>query len=199
MSADSIKAYFEHVQCKPGSARGCLASLLKDKSKDTKAVDAATFTAMFLPVIIAGMTPVEITLITAVDTICAILTFALWDLARFPEFRKRAAEEVAKFFPSRDDMTIAALEDLPFLNAFLHESMRFHGISVSLNERIAPEGGAMVSDKAIPAGVVPSSFFNDVRLPPYVIHGVGQWTQACFPLQRLSTRIGTVPHLLTSL
>jgi cytochrome P450 len=92
-------------------------------------------------------------LIIAVDTICATLAFALWDLAQFPDFRKRAAEEVVKFFPSRDDMTIAALGDLPFLNAFLHESMRFHGISVSLNERIAPEGGALVSGKAIPAGV----------------------------------------------
>ena len=84
---------------------------------------------------------------------CATLAFALWDLARFPDFRKRAAEEVAKFFPSRDDMTAIALRDLPFLNAFLQESMRFHGITVTLNIRMAPEGGAMVSGQLIPAGV----------------------------------------------
>ena len=92
-------------------------------------------------------------LILAVDTICATLTFALWDLARFPEFRKRAAEEVAKFFPSRDDMTAIALRDLPFLNAFLRESMRYHGASISLNERVAPDGGAVVLGHFIPAGV----------------------------------------------
>ena len=87
---------------------------------------------------------------------CATLAFALWDLARFPDFRKRAAEEVVKFFPSRDDMTAIALRELPFLNAFLQESMRFHGVTVSLNARVAPEGGAMVSGWQIPAGVLQS-------------------------------------------
>jgi cytochrome P450 len=84
---------------------------------------------------------------------CATLTFALWDLARFPEFRKRAAEEVAKFFPSQDDMTAIALRDLPFLNAFLRESMRCHAASISLNERVAPDEGAVVLGHFIPAGV----------------------------------------------
>ena len=50
-------------------------------------------------------------------------------------------------------MTAIALRDLPFLNAFLLESMRVHGITVSLNERIAPEGGAMVSGQTVPAEV----------------------------------------------
>lgn len=85
------------------------------------------------------------------------MSFALWDLARFPDFRKRAAEEVAKFFPSRDDMTALALRDLPFLNAFLQESMRIHGVTVSLNERVAPAGGGMVAGHLIPAGVAPLS------------------------------------------
>ena len=89
----------------------------------------------------------------ATDTICAILTFVLWDLARFPDFRKRAAEEVAKFFPSREDMTAIALEELPFLNAFLLESMRFHGITVGLNERVAPESGTVLHGYFIPGGV----------------------------------------------
>lgn len=96
-------------------------------------------------------------------------------------------------------MTVTALGELPFLNAFLHESMRFHGVSVSLNDRIAPEGGAMVSGRIIPAGVILSSLCNNPRLPPYVILGVGQWIRVYFPLPRLSTRIGTVLHLLTSL
>ena len=60
---------------------------------------------------------------------------------------------MAKFFPSREDMTGSALRDLPFLNAFLRESMRVHGVAVSTNERIAPEGGAMIYGHFIPAGV----------------------------------------------
>jgi cytochrome P450 len=142
MSAESVKAYLDDFLCKPGSSRGCLASLIESNDSDAGQLEAADFTVLFLPVIVA-----------AIDTICATLTFALWDLARFPDFRKRAAEEVAKFFPSRDDMTALALEDLPFLNAFLFESMRYHGVSVSLNERVAPEGGAIVLGQFLPAGV----------------------------------------------
>jgi hypothetical protein len=78
----------------------------------------------------------------------------MWDLARFPEFRKRAAEEVAKFFPSREDMTSLALEEVPFLNAFMLESMRFHGVSVSLNERIMRGRGGLVLGEYIPGGVL---------------------------------------------
>ena len=50
-------------------------------------------------------------------------------------------------------MTAIALRDLPFLNAFLRESMRYHGASISLNERVAPDGGAVVLGHFIPAGV----------------------------------------------
>ena len=89
-----------------------MASLIGNKNTEINQLDAAAFTALFKPVVIAGSSPRKmISPTTAVDTICATLTFALWDLARFPEFRKRAAEEVAKFFPSRDDMTAIALRD----------------------------------------------------------------------------------------
>ena len=142
MSAESVKAYLDDFLCKPGSSRGCLASLIESNNSDASQLEAPDFTVLFLPVIVA-----------AIDTICATMTFALWDLARFPDFRKRAAEEVAKFFPSRDDMTALALEDLPFLNAFLFESLRYHGVSVSLNERVAPEGGAIVLGQFLPTGV----------------------------------------------
>src|SRR5208282_2301484 len=144
MSADSIKAYLDDFLCKPGTSRGCLASLIESKDTDAKQLDANSFTELFLPIIVAGPSPQPPPLTIAVDTICATLTFTIWDFARFPEFRKRAAEEVAKFFPSRDDMTAIALRDLPFLNAFLRESMRYHGASISLNERVAPDGGAVV-------------------------------------------------------
>jgi cytochrome P450 len=81
------------------------------------------------------------------------LTFALWDLACFPEFRKKVADEIAKFFPSRDDMTAVTLGDLPFLNAFLLESMRFHGIIIGWNVRMSPKEGAIIHGKFIPEGV----------------------------------------------
>jgi len=98
-----------------------------------------------------------------VDTISTLVTFALWDLGRFPDFRKRAAEEVAKFFPSRDDMTALALEELPFLNAFLNESMRLHGLTVALNERIPPEIGAELLGQYIPPEVLPPKGYSNYR------------------------------------
>lgn len=81
------------------------------------------------------------------------MALAVWDLTQFPDWRKQAAEEVAKFFPSREDMTMLALEDLPILNAVLMESMRFHGVDVSSNRRKAPMGGTTLLGYFIPEGV----------------------------------------------
>jgi cytochrome P450 len=92
-------------------------------------------------------------LMVGVDKICAALTFAIWDLARLPECRKKAAEEVVKFFPSREDMTAEALKALPFLNAFLMESMRFHSVSGDKWERESPDEGATIGGYQIPKGV----------------------------------------------
>lgn len=92
-------------------------------------------------------------LMVGVDSICAALTFAIWDLARLPECRKKAAEEVVKFFPSREDMTAEALKALPFLNAFLMESRRFHSVSGDEWVRMSPDVGATIAGHQIPKAV----------------------------------------------
>jgi len=84
---------------------------------------------------------------------CAALTFAIWDLARLPECRKKAAEEIAKFFPSREDMTAEALKALPFLNAFLMESRRYHSVSGNEYLRLSPEEGCTLGGHQIPKRV----------------------------------------------
>jgi cytochrome P450 len=85
---------------------------------------------------------------------CAALTFAVWDLARLPECRKKAADEVAKFFPSREDMTAEALKALPFLNAFLMESRRYHSFSGDDGLRVAPEDKSSLCGHDLPKKVL---------------------------------------------
>jgi len=114
------------------------------------------------------------------------LTFAVWDLARFPDFRKRVAEEVAKFFPSREDMTAVGLEELPFLNAFLKESMRFHSISVSSNRRVSPAEGAAILGHHLPGRVRFFSYWFIVRLRRFVTRIVRLWILFLSHLQRIS-------------
>jgi len=50
-------------------------------------------------------------------------------------------------------MTAVGLEELPFLNAFLKESMRFHSLDVSSNRRISPAEGATVLGHYLPGRV----------------------------------------------
>jgi len=88
-----------------------------------------------------------------VDEMCAALAFAIWDLARLPECRKKAADEIAKFFPSREDMTAEALKALPFLNAFLMESRRYHSVSGNEYLRLSPEKGCTLGGHQIPKRV----------------------------------------------
>jgi len=93
---------------------------------------------------------------------CAALTFAIWDLARLPECRKKAAEEIAKFFPSREDMTAEALKALPFLNAFLMESKRYHSVSGDECLRLSPEEGCTIGGHRIPKRVSSIPYLSDV-------------------------------------
>jgi cytochrome P450 len=54
-------------------------------------------------------------------------------------------------------MTLVDLEELPFLNAFLRESMRYHGPAVGRNFRVAPVGGTTVLGYHLPEDVKESS------------------------------------------
>ena len=54
ISANSVKAYVDDFLCKPGSSRGCLASLIESNDPDAKQLNAAAFSALFIPLITAG-------------------------------------------------------------------------------------------------------------------------------------------------
>ena len=59
-------------------------------------------------------------------------------------------------------MTSLALEELPFLNSIILESMRVHGFCVSLNERVLDGDGDMVLEEFIPEGVYCSVIIADL-------------------------------------
>lgn len=54
ISAESIKAYQDDLLCKPGSSRGCVASLIESKDPEATHLQIATFTARFMPLLVAG-------------------------------------------------------------------------------------------------------------------------------------------------
>jgi len=54
ISAESIKAYLDDLLCKPGSSRGCVASLIESKDPEATHLQIATFTDCFMPLLVAG-------------------------------------------------------------------------------------------------------------------------------------------------
>lgn len=54
ISAESIKAYHDDHLCKPGSSRGCIASLIESKDIETTRIQTDAFTVRFMPLLAAG-------------------------------------------------------------------------------------------------------------------------------------------------
>lgn len=54
ISSESVKAYLDDFICKPGSSRGCLASLIESKDEDASQLNAAAFTELFVPLLVSG-------------------------------------------------------------------------------------------------------------------------------------------------
>ncbi|KAG8532482.1 uncharacterized protein KY384_002359 [Bacidia gigantensis] len=78
------------------------------------------------------------------------------------------ASEVRSTFSSPSEITIAALNDLPYLNAVIHEALRLCNPIPSGLPRVAPKGGTTVCGLHLPAGthvsVSPAAIYRSSSL-----------------------------------
>lgn len=74
-------------------------------------------------------------------------------LARDPEMCRRLNTEIRTSFTSRTDVTLARLSELPYLNAVIREGLRVLPPAADIFPRIVPDGGKVIMDKFLPAGV----------------------------------------------
>lgn len=70
-----------------------------------------------------------------------------------PRVQKLLVKEVRNPFSSPADMTMAALKDLPYLDAVIKEGLRVYLAGAGVMPRITPPGGADICGDHIPEGV----------------------------------------------
>jgi cytochrome P450 len=87
------------------------------------------------------------------ETTAALLSGAVYYLARHMDKYDRLVKEIRGTFSKQTDITLAALFELPYLNAVLMESMRIYPPIPSMLPRIVPEGGAIINDRFVPEKV----------------------------------------------
>jgi averufin monooxygenase len=97
------------------------------------------------------------------DTIAITLTFIVWCVLNRPQLRKQLEEEVAGI---TGEVTDAACEQLPLLNAVIDETLRLHGGAPTSLRRSVPPGGATLGGYRIPdTAVVATQAFSLHRNP----------------------------------
>ncbi|KAL8833665.1 MAG: hypothetical protein Q9170_004151 [Blastenia crenularia] len=117
------------------------------------------------------------------QTVAASLVFAMYRLAKHPDWAEKIYGEIAQS-PSRDSV---ALQSMVLLNAFIHETLRLHSPVPSAGLRNTPSEGVMVGETFVPGNVT-------VLVPN---HSLGR-LESCFerPDEFLPERWCTEPDLV---
>lgn len=103
-------------------------------------------------------------LIAGSDTTSNTATAVIYHVCTHPEVKKKLYAELDQALAHAEEVPLAAdVQDLPYLNAVLSESLRYHSTSALGLPRIVPKGGATIVGKYFPAGTV-------VSVPSYTIH-----------------------------
>lgn len=98
------------------------------------------------------------------DTTASALAFLFYHLAEDPDLvKKLRAELEANGIRNDESFTVQSVQNLPYLNALIDETLRLHPPVPGLPIRDIPPEGLKVGDRFIPGGV-------QVLTPAYSIH-----------------------------
>ena len=98
----------------------------------------------------------RVMLIAGSETTATLLGGATYHLLRNPSILRRAQSEIRGTFQNADDITLRAVSTpglLPFLEAVLQESLRYHPPVPATVPRKVGSSGAVVGGKFVPANV----------------------------------------------
>lgn len=126
-----------------------LSLLSRARNEEDGSLDATELRDQVLVFLLAGH-----------ETTATSLAFALHLLARHPEVRARAREEVDAL-PSGEPYTAATMDRLPYLTRVLKETMRLYPAAPLMGRRAVAE--TEIDGHVIPAGA-------DVLISPWVTH-----------------------------
>ena len=86
------------------------------------------------------------------ETSATLLSGALYNLAMHPDVQSKLLSELSSAFKCRNEVNMAALSKLPYLNAVLEECLRIYPPSAFNQARIVPSQGAIVCGEMVPPG-----------------------------------------------
>ncbi|KAK6331928.1 hypothetical protein TWF718_002465 [Orbilia javanica] len=159
-SADILQRIKREIQgCKDGHPRPSLFSAILDSvdnphakyklEKNDLVSDAATF------------------MIGAVDTSAILATYMTWIIFRHPNIKKKLIAELKSIGWTQGDhddgITDEMLQELPYFNMFLQESLRFYAPVQFGLSRVVPDGGRLLGQYFIPGG-------TECFAPAYTLH-----------------------------
>jgi cytochrome P450 len=95
-------------------------------------------------------------MLAGTETTATLLSGLTYHLLKRPDALERIVKEVRDSFPEKEDMTMASLARLEWLNACLEEGLRIYPpVPVGL-PRVTPAQGAVVSGMEVPGGTLVS-------------------------------------------
>ncbi|VDB83269.1 unnamed protein product [Peniophora sp. CBMAI 1063] len=87
------------------------------------------------------------------DTTTGVVTLTIYLLLSHPDVAERLRNELRSAFPSRDDVSIQALDDLAYLDAVVTESLRLGSPFPGL-PRVVPDQGHVIDGVYVPGGTI---------------------------------------------
>ncbi|KAF3942108.1 hypothetical protein ABW19_dt0205044 [Dactylella cylindrospora] len=97
------------------------------------------------------------------ETTSSALTTAIYAACLNPDMQQKLHQEAVEVFPSREDITAAKCQNLPYLSKFVKENFRYTPPFPGRLPRIVPKGGTVCGETFIPEGV--SSYPYTLKLP----------------------------------
>ncbi|EHA18744.1 hypothetical protein ASPNIDRAFT_176389, partial [Aspergillus niger ATCC 1015] len=120
----------------------------------------------------AGMAVAEIELNAALliqagsETVATALSACCFYLGRNPPKLEATVREVRTTFADSGHISFSATSALLYLNAVIKEALRLYPPAPGIGPRLVPEGGAVINDQFVPAGVsVSVAQFSTFRSP----------------------------------
>ncbi|KAI0123602.1 cytochrome P450 [Xylariales sp. AK1849] len=86
------------------------------------------------------------------ETTATLLSGIIFHLLRNPDVHAKATREVRAAFAKDEDITIASVNELPYLEAVLQEGLRVYTPAPFFAGRVAPKGGDTIAGVFVPEG-----------------------------------------------
>ncbi|KIV94857.1 hypothetical protein PV10_02581 [Exophiala mesophila] len=110
-------------------------------------------------------------------TTAVSLTYLVWAALSHPDVQSTLETEVAKLPPDADD---SLLQELPFLNAVVDETLRLYGAAPGSLPRTCPPGGFQLGGHFIPEGTTVSSQAYTLHRNEDVYHNAEKFNPSRF-------------------